>query len=53
MYTTEMLRGIGKFAGISAEKTYHDMLHPKPVDERSPQEIVAEITAKAGLKVVD
>ena len=31
---------------------FYDILHPAPVDDRDPKEIVAEITAKAGLKVV-
>lgn len=31
----------------------YDILHPAPVDNRSADEIVADITARAGLKAVN
>lgn len=34
-------------------KSYDEILHPAPVDERSGDEIVADIVKRAGLTVVD
>lgn len=31
---------------------FYDILHPAPVDNREPKEIVADIVKRAGLKVV-
>lgn len=31
---------------------YYDILHPAPIDRRSSTEIISDITARAGLKVV-
>lgn len=47
-----MLRGIGKSLGITYKQSLHEMLHPKPVDDRTPQEIADDIAKRAGLKVV-
>lgn len=31
---------------------FYDILHPAPVDNRSADEIIADITARAGLRAV-
>lgn len=53
VYSTEVLRGIGKSLGIDFKQSLHDVLHPKPVDNRTPQEIADDIARRAGLKVVN
>ena len=44
---------INQLAGKQALKSrFYDFLHPVPVDNRSPEEIVAENIKRMGLKVV-
>jgi len=38
--------------GVKINRRYYDIIHPEIVDNRTPDEIVADITARAGLKVV-
>lgn len=51
VYVTDCLRGI--LVGRGAKVTrFYDILHPAKVDERSPKEIINDISTRAGLKVV-
>lgn len=38
----------GSYIGIE----YSEMLHPKPKDNRTAEEIVADVIAKAGIEVI-
>ena len=49
---SDMLRAVVVGLGANNVKRYYDIIHPAPVDNRSAKEIVADITARAGLKVV-
>lgn len=50
-YFTELVRlqGDGKNYGLSL----YDLMHPQPTDNRTAEEIAAEVVAMAGLKVKD
>lgn len=50
-YFTELVRmqGEGKTFAVSL----HDLIHPQPTDNRTAEEIAAEVVAQAGLKVKD
>jgi len=50
-YTADSFHFILKQLGVQI-KPYSEILHPVPVDNRSPQEIARERAAKMGLKVV-
>lgn len=49
---SDMLRAVAVGLGAKNVTRYYDILHPAPVDNRSANEIIADITARAGLKVV-
>lgn len=48
-YVTEIIRQYGH--GRTLKTSFYDEMHPKRVRERSVDEIVAEVTARAGLEV--
>lgn len=57
IYTTECLRIITEntakmVCGSCVSVSFADIIDPKPVDNRTGEEIVAEIVKKAGLEVV-
>ena len=52
MYITECLYRVTHALHVPMSVRYMDINNPKPVDNRTPEDIVADITAKAGLKVV-
>ena len=49
---TDMLRAVTIGLGAKSVTRFYDILHPASVDNRSADEIIADITARAGLKVV-
>lgn len=53
-YATDCLWLIANawYQGKPMKQRYYDLLHPKPVDNRTPQEIADDIARRAGLKVV-
>lgn len=51
-YTADSFHLILKQLGIET-KRFAEMLHPAPVDNRSPDEIARERAKKMGLKVVE
>lgn len=56
VYVTECMRMISentsKFVGGSYMSTkFDDVIHPKPVDDRTGEEIVADVINKIGLEV--
>ena len=53
IYTTDCLCAVVSALGGQHVLRFADWLHPKPEDNRDAQQIVADITARAGLKVVD
>lgn len=53
VYTTDCLSAIAKGLGAKVDKRYYDIIHPKPVDNRSAEEIVDDIVKKMGLKEVN
>lgn len=48
-YITDMLSAMAKSIGVRVRKRFYDIIHPAPVDRRSAEEIIADITARAGL----
>ena len=46
-YVTNSLQNIPQNKYIT--KTFYDMLYPEPQDDRSAEEIVDDVVAKAGL----
>lgn len=57
IYTAECLRIITEntakmVGGSCVSVSFADIINPKPVDNRTGEEIVAEIIEKAGLEVV-
>lgn len=57
VYVTEGLRAIAdntmRFAGgTSIKARYIDLIDPKPQENRTGEQIVADVVKKAGLKVV-
>lgn len=53
VYVTDMLRSIVMGLGAKGVKRWYELIHPPKVDNRAPEDIVKDITAKAGLKVVN
>lgn len=51
-YTTDLYRAIAMSLGMKGVKRFAEIVEPKPEDTRSAEEIVEDITARAGLKVV-
>ena len=51
-YTADSFHLILKQLGMET-KRFTEMLHPAPVDDRSPDEIARERAQKMGLKVVE
>ena len=51
-YTTDIFRALAMMLGAKSVKRYADIFEHKAEDTRSPDEIVADITEKAGLRVV-
>lgn len=51
-YMTDCAWGVLKMLGAKDVKRFADIIDPKPEDNRSAEEIIADITARAGLKVV-
>ena len=49
---SDCMAGVITALGGKDVKRLYDILHPAPVDNRTPDQIVADITARAGLKVV-
>lgn len=52
-YTADCLYYINQVLGVKMRKRYTEILYPAPEDDRPPQEIVDELNARFGLKVVD
>ena len=51
-YTADSLHFILRKLGVPTQQ-YSEILHPAPVDNRSPDEIARERAARMGLKVVE
>lgn len=52
VYVTDCLKLIAENIGnISLKSRYYDIIHPKKVDTRTGDEIVADIIKRAGLVV--
>ena len=53
-YATDCLWLIANawYQGKPIKQRFYDLLHPQPVDNRTPQEIADDIARRAGLKVV-
>ena len=51
-YMSDCAAGIIKAFGNVEVPRFYEITHPAPPDNRTPQEIISEITARAGLKVV-
>ena len=52
VYVTDCLKLIAEnTVNISLKSRYYDIIHPKKVDERTGDEIVADIIKRAGLVV--
>lgn len=49
IYVTDALAAIAGQLGVSTNRRYADIIHPKPEDTRKPEEIAASIIAGAGL----
>lgn len=52
VYMTDCVAAIAKGLGAKISRRFYDIIHPTARDNRTPQEIIADITARAGLKVV-
>ena len=52
IYVTDCLRGIAMGMGAKSVTRFADIIHPPKHDDRNVEDIVGDITAKAGLKVV-
>ena len=52
VYVTDCLRAIATGLGAKGVTRFADIIHPPKQDTRAPKDIVKDITAKAGLKVV-
>ena len=48
-YSAECLRGIGASLGMKIV-SFHDILHPQPIDTRSGLEIAVDMLDKFGIK---
>ena len=58
IYVSECLRIISKNTakmggGEFVERKFSDIINPKPKDERSGEEIVADIIERAGIEVIE
>lgn len=53
VYVTDCLRISAMGMVANSINRFYDILYPAPVDNRSAGEIVADITARAGLRVVN
>ena len=54
IYVTDCLAALaGGFSGAKGVKRFAEILYPPKEDKRKPQDIVTDITKRAGLKVVD
>lgn len=51
IYTTDIYRALTIQLGATSVRRFADIVNPKPVDNRSAEEIVADITERAGLVV--
>ena len=51
-YMSECVAGVLVRLGVKDIKTLYEIEHPTPEDDRAPEEIIDDITARAGLKVV-
>ena len=48
-----MTENTAKFAGGSyVQHKLQDVYHPKAVDNRAPEDVIADIVAKAGIKII-
>lgn len=52
IYITDCLKVMVQQWGAKVSKRYAEIINPAPVDTRSANEIVDDITSRAGLKVV-
>jgi len=55
VYMSDVLRCIanGMYKGDPVKKRYYEILHPEPVDNRTGEEIAADIVKRIGLKKAD
>ena len=53
IYVTDNLRIIGKNTGTYMDKRYYDMVNPKIQDNRTGEEIVADVLSRAGIEVIN
>lgn len=51
-YMADCAAGVLMRLGVKDVKRLYDIEHPTPEDDRTPEEIIDDITARAGLKVV-
>lgn len=51
-YMADCAAGVLMRLGVKDVKRLYDFEHPTPEDDRTPEEIIDDITARAGLKVV-
>ena len=57
IYVTDCLRMVAKNTSIMSQGTYmesrfYDTINPKPVDNRTGEEIAADIIKQAGIEVI-
>jgi len=52
VYATDMLRAVNISLGQKVDERYIEIIRPKPVDNRSGEEIAAEVISRLGLKAV-
>lgn len=52
-YMADCAAGVLMRLGVKDIKTLYEIEHPTPEDNRAPEEIIDDITARAGLKVVN
>lgn len=55
IYMTDAAYAIvnGLYGGKAGITRYYDVIHPQPVDNRTGEEIAAEVIARLGLKAVE
>lgn len=51
-YVSDCLQAIAKCWGVQVSKRYADIIKPAQKDNRTAQEVVDDITMRAGLKVI-
>lgn len=49
IYVTDALSALAGQLGVQTNRRYADIIHPKPEDTRTPEEIAASIIQGAGL----